>query len=102
MVMKHEELPESGNSFITPKQIEEEIASRIGTSQQRINEYVRIGSEAWEEIERAKAEERMSEGGKVGGSKGPENFRDPSKGEAVENVGEKVGVSGRTYSIVAC
>lgn len=46
--------------------------------------------EAWEELEREKAKEREQSGGK-------ENFPDGDTGQTRDKVGEKVGVSGRTY-----
>lgn len=55
-----------------------------------------------EEMERAAAKERMSEGGQVGtaiqGKRGKENFTDPShKGQTRDRLGELAGVSGPTY-----
>lgn len=52
-------------------------------------EKIREG-EAWEEIEREKAHERQSSGGS-------DKLRDGEKGKTSEKVGEKIGVSGRTY-----
>ena len=50
--------------------------------------------ELWEELERKKAKERKRDGGKV---KDPENLPEASKGDRRDKVGEKIGVSGRTF-----
>lgn len=55
-------------------------------------EKIREG-EAWERVESEKAKERNSE---TGGAS-PEKLPDTDKGETREKVGEKIGVSGRTY-----
>ena len=45
-------------------------------------------------MEREKAKERKRDGGKV---KDPENLPEASKGDRRDKVGEKIGVSGRTF-----
>lgn len=53
--------------------------------------------ELWEEIESLEAKERQSHGKTAPGKTLPQDFGEASKGETVEKVGEKVGVSGETY-----
>jgi len=59
---------------------------RDKTAAEKINE-----AEAWERIEREKAKERMSEGGK-----GTQKLADAKTGEAKEKAAEKVGASKET------